>query len=234
MDIKIIWSFEAKREDVKGSIAVVVDVWAATTNIALMLAHGAKELILVREETIRSAINQYPGAFIVGESTDEKTTSLFTCSNSPSQVNNLDVTDKTVLYMTNNGTKVIEKALLQGADPVMTAAFVNISSVAQALRMERSKKVCIIASGEQTIADKIPDQKAWEDYYCAQTLCDLINTEHIDCEKYIKKSKEFIKSHYRYQGESLQIVHRLDSISINPFCITGSDGLILIKTESAP
>lgn len=226
MDLKIIWSFEANREDVKGSIAVVVDVWAATTNIALILAHGAKELILVREETIRSAINQFPDAFIVGESTDGKTASLFTCSNSPSQVNKLDVTDKTVLYMTNNGTRVIEKALQQGADQVITVAFVNISSVAKSLQTNISKPVSIIASGERTIADKIPDQKAWEDYYCAQALCDLINTEHNDSEKYINKSKEFIKSHYQYFEESLQIAHRKDSTSEIPIINIGAYGMV--------
>jgi len=226
MQSKIIWSFEAKEEDVRGSIVVVVDVWAATSNIALMLAHGAKELILVDEQTIRSTIQRIPKALVVGESLDSSITELFSCSNSPCDIDKLDVDGKSIIYMTNNGTRVISHALAQGATSVLTASYLNILAVAKTLQQRKKEPCVIIASGERTIADTIPDKKAWEDYYCSEALQEVIRGGNVNWKTRMNQSKEFITQHYDYSMESLQLVHQIDNATVLPQFIRGADGFI--------
>jgi phosphosulfolactate phosphohydrolase-like enzyme len=151
-DITIFWPWELP-EKIEG-IAVVIDLWAATTNIAQMLLRGAEKIYIANGKNILSTVKSFPQAIPVGESTDSKLEGFFRCSNSIKKVAKFDVKGKTVIYMTNNGTRVIEKALKKGAECVVTASYVNLAAVAEYIALRQgcdSKNPWVLSNGSRSL-----------------------------------------------------------------------------------
>jgi 2-phosphosulfolactate phosphatase len=108
-----------------GSAVVVVDAFRASTTIAVLVSRGARVVPVASVEHARS----YAGAdFRAGERGSAKVAG-FDFGNSPTEIAEAEVPPgSTVVLSTTNGTRVIEAA--RGAPAILTAAFVNASSMA--------------------------------------------------------------------------------------------------------
>lgn len=210
-----IWPWELP-DKIEG-IAVVIDLWAATTNIAQMLTRGAQKILIVNEKNILSVIKDLPEALTVGESTNPEFDRIFYCSNAIDRIAKLDLNGKTVIYMTNNGTRVIEQALGSGAKCVITAAYINLVAAAGFI-LKKKMPTVILPAGEWT-EPSIRDKKDLEDYLAAVALQKLLSGQDVDWESYFKRSKEFIKTHYSAtRKKSLEVAHSLNLFPVVPVC----------------
>ena len=111
-----------------GSAVVVVDAFRASTTIAVLVARGARVVPVGSIERARS----YAGAdFRAGERGSARVAG-FDFGNSPAEILDAGVQPgSTVVLSTTNGTRVVEAA--RGASAILTGAFVNASSLADAL-----------------------------------------------------------------------------------------------------
>lgn len=76
-----LWDLPKKIE----GIAIVIDTFAATTNLPIIISEKPGKLIITNEENLVKAKNVYPDGLVIGESTTlPKNT--FICSNFPSDI----------------------------------------------------------------------------------------------------------------------------------------------------
>src|SRR5260221_7441966 len=119
MQTKIIWPWEVS--DLNG-IAVIADVWAATTNITSFFRKGVNRLLIVNKNNVERAKKEYKDALVIGENF-ELPKNFFDTSNLPSDIENIDVKNKIVLFMSDNGSRIIELAFKKKAKKVITVSF---------------------------------------------------------------------------------------------------------------
>ncbi|MDP3911010.1 MAG: 2-phosphosulfolactate phosphatase [Gemmatimonadales bacterium] len=151
--------------DLTGRAVVVIDVLRATSSIVMALAAGARAVVpaATSEEAVRLTSNLERGGFVLAGERRSLKIEGFGLGNSPREMTPDAVGGKTVYLATTNGTPALVAA--QGGDPVLVAAAVNFSAVAErarALFTERGALVIICAGREK--------QFAMEDAYTAGRL----------------------------------------------------------------
>lgn len=117
--------------EVEGWVAVVVDVWRATTTIVTALANGARAVMPVAtiEEAFRYRELYDRDVLLAGEERGQPIEG-FDLYNSPRLFTAEVVRGKKIVLRTTNGTQAI--AGLKGkARAVLAASFVNLSAVAR-------------------------------------------------------------------------------------------------------
>jgi len=151
--------------DLTGRGVVVIDVLRATSSIVTALSAGAKAVVpaATSEEAVRLTANlAKDGIVLAGERRMVKIEG-FGLGNSPREMTKEAVGGKTVYLATTNGTPALVAA--QGGDPVLVAAALNFSAVAERVRAlwaDRGDLVIICAGREK--------QFALEDAYTAGRL----------------------------------------------------------------
>lgn len=144
--------------------AVVIDVLRATTTICAALESGADGLIPVdSEESAYDTANRLSSAgeavLLGGERAGYKIRG-FQFGNSPLEYSPVELSGKTIIHLTTNGTTAIKK--MGAAVSLYTAAFVNLAATAQALaRLEIP--IIIVCSGSN-------GSPCYEDTLCAGAL----------------------------------------------------------------
>src|SRR2546429_1127966 len=150
--------------DLTGRAVVVIDVLRASSTIVTALAAGAKAIVPAAssEEAVRLTSNlEKNGIVLAGERRSLKIEG-FGLGNSPREMTPENVGGKTLFLATTNGTPALLSA--QGGDPVMVAAALNFSAVAERARglfAQRGELVIVCAGREK--------QFALEDAYTAGT-----------------------------------------------------------------
>lgn len=134
---------ESKLEN---KVAVVIDMFRATSVIVTALNNGCREVIpfLTIEETLQAADNLCRDEYILGGERKAVKIEGFDLSNSPLEYTKDVVEDKRVFMTTTNGTRTLTKS--NGADRVLIAAMINAKAVAEKL-LEINKDVIIINAG---------------------------------------------------------------------------------------
>jgi 2-phosphosulfolactate phosphatase len=151
--------------DLTGRGVVVIDVLRATSSIVTALSAGAKAVVpaATSEEAVRLTANlERDGIVLAGERRMVKIDG-FGLGNSPREMTPEAVGGKTMYLATTNGTPALVAA--QGGDPVLVAAALNFSAIAERARAvfsERGDLVIICAGREK--------QFALEDAYTAGRL----------------------------------------------------------------
>lgn len=125
---------------------VVIDVLRASTTITTAIANGAKELIPV--DTIEFAMkvsgNAFGGQTILAGERNTKKIEGFTLGNSPLEFESGNVSGKSIILFTTNGTKAIVKAKF--SEYLFICSFNNLQSVTEKL-LELNNDVNILCAG---------------------------------------------------------------------------------------
>lgn len=228
MKINYFWSWEVPDEPV--DVYVIIDVYAATSNIPVMLFMKPKNLFVINEDSLINIKNKYPNSLLVGES-DELPKEMFAAKNLPYNIGKLKLKNKTILYMSNNGSRVIEKVIRVHPQFVVTASFNNLFAVSTWITNHNFSLINIISSGEKSF----PDYEANEDFYCAQALGRLLKKDKSKISYYLKKAKDFVKSAYSPPvplKENYSLIFTLNRFSLVPICYFEKEGYISIKQVS--
>ena len=122
--------------DVKDSIVVVIDVFRATSTIATALYNGAARIIPVDSVDQCIQIGKDTGGITAGER-DGKVIEGLTYGNSPAEYPRSFIEGKTLVLTTTNGTKLLHKALQNGAAEIITGSFPNLSAVCDFLAAQQ-------------------------------------------------------------------------------------------------
>lgn len=229
--MRILWPQDLPLS-LKGCLAVVIDVFAATSNIPWMISQYVNDLILVTEKSIIQARKQYPQAQIVGESADP--TIKFSATNFLSNLQTFNVRNKTILYMTDNGTRKIQLAIDKMAGKVITASFVNLRAVISYLK-NADEEIIVVPSGEYQLPSwGYRDDRAMEDWLCAKAIIDGTKGKDIILEKYTNPAEEFIRRYYPIHPSveaDLKLTLHSTQLDVVPICSSGKDGFIHIHNN---
>jgi 2-phosphosulfolactate phosphatase len=122
--------------DLSGTVVVIIDVFRATSTIATALHNGASRVIPVDsvEQCIR--IGNDTGGITAGER-DGKVIPGLLYGNSPAEYPRSFIENKTLVLTTTNGTRLLHKALQNGAADVITGSFPNLSAVCDYLLQQK-------------------------------------------------------------------------------------------------
>ncbi len=216
MSIDILWPWEL--ENLSGKTAIVIDLWAATSNISLLLGKGVKSLTLVNKENAIKAKDVYKNSILVGEHY-QLPASFFDYSNYPSDVNRIMTTEH-ILYMTTNGSYVIEQAILKKAKNVIAGSLLNFDSIIQYLRRSKPEEIVFIPSGNRVRKNG----KAGEDILCAEIFSRVFSGEKINWDKQIKILKQIIVRDYGSEKgfnpeANFDIIFQLSKYNVIPICL---------------
>jgi len=218
MKVNLCWSWEAPQKP--ADICVVFDVYAATSNISLILSRNPQKLFIVNENNVLALKEQFPDSLVIGESF-YLPKDFFDSRNLPYLINQLDLEDKIIMYMSNNGSRVIEDLVQKKVKKVITCSFNNMLSVFKWLKKQEIGEIDLVASGERGFNDK----KSWEDWYAGLSLKNLLGGKNF-IENYTKKAKDFIENNY-YQKSSLSdlestqnfpLIFTLNKYPLVPIC----------------
>lgn len=145
----------------RGAIAVVIDVLRATSAINAAFERGVEAIIPV--ETLEEAREWKKKGFMVGAERNGEKIDEFDFGNSPFDYLNAELTGKTTVLTTTNGTKALHMAN-KCADTVICASFVNLGAVVEWLSTQ-DRDVVLLCSGWK-------DKYNLEDSMCAGAIVD--------------------------------------------------------------
>jgi 2-phosphosulfolactate phosphatase len=163
MHIKVIqYSSNSNLAWIKNRVAVVIDVFRATSVIATALAHGAKSIAVASE--INEAVTMFRQYgfehCLLGGERKLNPIEGFHYGNSPSLYANDSVRDKVVVLTTTNGTKAVHAC--KPAKAIYACALLNCSAVATKL-IEQVDDITIVCAGSH-------QEFSLEDAFCAGML----------------------------------------------------------------
>lgn len=156
---------EVTSADITGRVVAVIDVLRASTTIATALANGARAVVpCVSSDDVIALSKSFAreDVLLAGERR-MATIPGFDLGNSPREHTPEEVSGKTVLLTTTNGTQCL--LATQGALEVVVAAFVNMSAILTLLRTAArgGADIALLCAGKER-------RFALEDAVCAGRL----------------------------------------------------------------
>ena len=143
--------------DVRGGVAVIIDVLRASTTITHALANGAARILPCGEveeaRQIASALD--PDEVRLGGEREGVLIEGFHFDNNPLAYTPTAVAGKTIVFTTSNGTRALLRAA--GADRVLIGSFVNLQGIVNQLQNDPRPVhlVCAGTKGSITIEDSL-------------------------------------------------------------------------------
>lgn len=125
-------------------LPVIIDVLRASSTIIVLLARGAAKVVPVEDEVEALRLGKELGAITVGERQGRKIQG-FDHGNSPSEFLSADLTGRTVVITTSNGTRV----MVEGG---VIASTLNAGAVADKIRSQ--PHAYLLASGAPLKSDE--------------------------------------------------------------------------------
>ncbi len=163
MNVNVLFTPNAVTEkSIRNQTVVVIDVLRASSTITTALHNGAKDLIPVPDMATASRIasNMDPDRLRLGGEQDGKRIEGYHLGNSPLEYTEAEVSGRTVVYKTTNGTDAILKA--QSAQNIVVGSFLNAAAVVEYIQMA-GLDTTLLCSGWHKRA-------AYDDILCAGLL----------------------------------------------------------------
>ena len=148
-------------------LVVVIDVLRSFTVSAYALAGGARECLLVSTTAEARALHKTIRGSLVSAEEDALPIPGIPISNSPTQIQSVDVKDRVLIQRSSAGTTVMSAA--QSADELYAASLVVARATARACLSGGPPAVTLIASADHP-----------EDHACASYIEGLLRGEEPD------------------------------------------------------
>ncbi len=216
--------------DLKNAVVVIIDVFRATSTIAAVLKNGAKCIIPVDTVAKAIAISKKIDAIAAGER-DGQIAEGLQHGNSPLEYSTEFISGKTLVLTTTNGTKLLQMALDNNADTIISGSFPNLSSVCKFL-MAQNKNVVLGCAGWK-------DRFNIEDTLFAGAVISKVK-EHftIHCDSSLTAALLYEKNKHDLTGFAPNLTHyhrlveRFGLIEDIRFCLTPDVADVLVVYEN--
>lgn len=143
MDIQILHLIEGAKQ-AKG-LTVIIDVFRAITVETYLMKNNAARIIPVSGTDFAFAYREkHPDAILCGERKGIMVDG-FDYGNSPSQIEHVDFTGKTVIHTTSAGTQGIANAV--NADEIIGGSLVSAKAIAAYIRQKNPENVSLVCMG---------------------------------------------------------------------------------------
>lgn len=180
MDIRILQLIEGA-QNAEG-FTVIIDVFRAFS-LACYAAHaGVSKIIPVADiQLARSLKVRNPDYLLVGERNEQKPAD-FDFGNSPYQLIQTDLLDKTLIHTTSAGTQGIINA--RKASRIVTGSLVNAHAIVKAIKRAQPETVSLVCMGYSAT------EPSDEDTFCAEYIRALLLGNTVDVNPSIEKLRK--------------------------------------------
>ena len=156
-------------------LTVVIDVFRAFSVACYTFANGAEKMVLVKEvDDAFEWKKQHPQVILIGERAGKKVDG-FDFGNSPTEIESVDFSGKTVVHTTTNGTAGVLAAVR--AEEVITGSFSNAAAVCRYIQNRQPSAVSLVAMGF------LNRERREEDERCSAAIAGRLNGVEPDMEK---------------------------------------------------
>lgn len=156
-------------------LTVVIDVFRAFSVACYAFANGAERMLLVAElEKAFDWKRRHPQTILLGERAGKKVDG-FDFGNSPTEIESVDFSGKTIVHTTTNGTAGVVAATR--AEEVITGSFPNVYAICRYIQLRNPAEVSLVSMGF------LNRERREEDELCSETIAGLLNGLQPDMEK---------------------------------------------------
>lgn len=235
---EIYWPWELRQGMFKAPRpAVMFDVIAASYNI-IYLSKQANELYVTTKEAVEDTLAKVPDALLIGEIDEpalyEKLKNKFVATNSPRAIAKVDVTERKVILISNNGTHTLSELLKFGAGPVFVGHYANITALTTILNQQTSQEpILLVPSGGREINFK-KDPNLYEDLACARTVQKLLLGNSVNFNADFSAIRRRISAQYGSSPpspETINLLMQADIFLVVPRCHRTGDNLIRVTVS---
>jgi len=216
---------------VEDSIAVVIDIFRATSSICYGIHNGAKAIIPV--STVEECLSYQHKGHLLAAERNGMVVEGFDFGNSPFSYSADKVSDQTIVLTTTNGTRSIE--LSKRAKKIVIGSFLNLSSLCSWLK-HQGEPVLLVCAGwkgnfslEDTlfagaVVEKLQEEFLVEDDSAVAAM-DLYLRAKDDLRTYLRKSSHSERLKQLNIEEDIAFCLRIDQVDTIPVL----DGNSLVK-----
>ncbi|MEE1228086.1 MAG: 2-phosphosulfolactate phosphatase [Lachnospiraceae bacterium] len=156
-------------------LTVIIDVFRAFSLEAYIFAKGAKMIYPIGDlEEAFSLKRQHPDWILFGERGGAQVEGC-DYGNSPSQIEDVDLSGRTIIHTTSAGTQGLVNAV--GASEIITGSLVNAQAIAEYILKKNPEVVSIVPMGKSGL------RPTMEDELCADYLKLLLEGRDFDIQK---------------------------------------------------
>jgi len=213
VDIRILNCISGSRE--ARGIAVIIDVFRASSTILAAFGAGAERVIPVGELDEAYELRRRNPEFLLFGERGCLPPSGFDGGNSPAAMAKLDLHGKTVILTTSAGTQGIVNAV--DADETVIGCFLNAQAAADHVLKAGPREASLVAMGVAGVSPAV------EDELCARYIRALCTGEQVDLDEIrarIMKDPEALKfldpSDPVYSPDDVEFCLRMNAYSIVP------------------
>jgi 2-phosphosulfolactate phosphatase len=182
MQIDILDLIEGARQ--ARGLTVIIDVFRAFSTACYVVRNGAREIIPVGDVDRAYQLKEENPSYVLMGERKGKQLPGFDYGNSPTEIQTIDFSGRTVIQTTSAGTQGFANA--KHADELITGSFVNAGAIVSYIKKKTPERVSLVCMG--TWAVKPND----EDTLCAEYIRDSLNGQKTDSRRIyaqLRKSK---------------------------------------------
>lgn len=213
-------------DDVKGRIAVVVDVLRATSTIVTALHNGCRTVIPVKEveEAFAAADGFSADEVILGGERQGKPVPGFHFGNSPQEFTREAVGGKVVITTTTNGTRALVNSA--AASETLVLSFLNLTAVTEHV-LSSSRDICMVAAGNY-------GKFSLEDSVCCGFLVNQLLQNHPETFNLEPEARRIAELAAEYDGNVLKLLTDSPHGRFLQEIGYGSDLAVCARVDSCP
>lgn len=147
MNIRILQLIPGARE--ARGLTVIIDVFRAFTIACYFIDAGAQRIIPVGDLDLALRLGRENPDFVLMGERGGKIVPGFAYGNSPTHIEGLNFSGRTIVQTTSAGTQGIVNALR--AEEIITGSFVNAAAVCRYIRSRRPREVSLVCMGHETV-----------------------------------------------------------------------------------
>jgi 2-phosphosulfolactate phosphatase len=204
-----------------GRVCIIVDVLRASSTIVTLLERGCRRVVAAAHIDEALALKQrLPGHLLCGESGGLPPEG-FDYGNSPVEFSRLDLTGKSAILATTNGTKALAE-VADTAAAVLVGCLLNLTAVVDAATRLATELVTIV-----TIAPAGDAGSSEEDFAVARAMVALAEGAPLeDVAREVRDSRHAETLRRIGLTEDVDYCARIDVSNVVPVLTKTSDGLL--------
>ena len=153
-------------------LTVIIDVFRAFSTACYVVRNGAQEIIPVGDVDLAYQLKEDNPDYVLMGERKGKILPGFDYGNSPTEIQDVDFSGKSVIQTTSAGTQGFANA--KDADELISGSFVNAEAVVTYIKKRSPAKVSLVCMGTWAV------RRADEDTLCAEYIADRLNHQKPD------------------------------------------------------
>ena len=162
-------------------LTVIIDVFRAMTMACFFTANGARRIIPIGNLDLAYDLKKKNPDFVLAGERHGKILPGFAWGNSPTHIENVDFSGKTIVQTTSAGTQGIANAT--GASEIITGSFVNAGAIISYIQSKNPADLSLVCMGHEAIS---PTE---EDTFFAEYVRDTLMGEKPDFPAMVEEIK---------------------------------------------